>query len=80
MEKLSSAADIRWEECQADNPDYDVFTDEKLWSIEEKRNTKNYRVYAKLRDMIPEQYKRAVKSLHPKTVIVWVVITGNGRT
>ena len=62
------------------NPDNIVFTDEKLWSIEEKHNTQNSRVYAKSRDMIPEQYKRVEKSLHPKTVMVWAGISGKGKT
>ena len=56
-----------------------VFSDEKLWSIEEKHNTQNSRVYAISRDNIPEQYKRVEKSLHPKTVMVWAGISGRGK-
>ena len=62
------------------NPDTILFTDEKIWSVQEKYNCQNSRVYSNDRAGIPDVYKSVEQSLHPKSVMIWAGISGCGRT
>ena len=57
-----------------------VFSDEKIWSIEEKYNSQNSRVYSISRENIPEEVKHVATTLHPKSVMVWAGISAKGKT
>ena len=57
-----------------------VFSDEKIWTIEEKYNNQNTHVYSISRETIPEKFKHVEKALHPKSVMVWAGISVRGKT
>ena len=62
------------------NPKRIVFSDEKIFSIDEKFNSKNSCIYSISRKDIPEQFRTVQKSQHPKSIMVWAGISSIGKT
>ena len=60
---------LKW--LKSANSDNIVFSDENNWSLEEKYNSQNSRVYSTTRKDIPERFKHVESSQFPKTVMVW---------
>ena len=69
---------LKW--LKTANSDTIVFTDEKIWSVNEKYNSQNSRVYLNDRTGIPDRFRNVEQSLHPKSVMVWAGISGCGKT
>ena len=57
-----------------------VFSDEKLFTIEEATNTQNDRILAKTSSSIPEQHLFVSRAQKPSSVMVWAGISAVGRT
>ncbi|KAI6650060.1 MhmaT1 transposase [Oopsacas minuta] len=62
------------------NPKRIVFSDEKIFSIDEKCNSKNSCIYSISRKDIPEQFRTVQKSQYSKSVMVWAGISSIGKT
>ena len=52
-----------------------VFSDEKLFTIEESTNSQNERVYAAFFEDIPEHFQCVQHVQHPNYVILWVALS-----
>ena len=57
-----------------------VFSDEKLFTIEEATNVQNDRILAKTYSSIPEQHHFVSRAQKPSSVMVWAGISAVGRT
>jgi transposase len=60
--------------------DWILFSDEKVFTVEEHFNVQNDRIYAKSREKMPEPAKRVLRSHHPVSVMVWTGVSSQGLT
>lgn len=56
-----------------------LFTDEKIFTVEEKFNRQNDRIYAKRKSDIPIAARKSKKSHHPGSVMVWLGVSWIGK-
>src|SRR5277367_3805735 len=56
-----------------------LFTDEKIFTVEEKFNGQKDRIYAKRKSDIPIAVRKSKKAHHPGSVMVWVGVTWMGK-
>ena len=57
-----------------------LFTDEKLFTIEESSNRQNDRIISHSSDTIPEEVRYVTRIQKPLSVMVWAGVSGIGRT
>lgn len=57
-----------------------LFTDEKIFTIEESYNQQNDRVYARSSKEVPIHKKLVIRAHHPSSVMVWLGVSYNGVT
>jgi hypothetical protein len=57
-----------------------LFTDEKIFTIEEQYNNQNNKIYAKMSCEVKENFPRAHGGHHPSYVMVWWVVSHPGVT
>ena len=57
-----------------------LFTDEKLFTIEESSNRQNDRIISHSSDTIPEDVRYVTRIQKPLSVMVWTGVSGIGRT
>lgn len=56
-----------------------VFSDEKLFNVEETLNNQNNRIYAASFEDIPEEMRSVERFHHPNSVMVWAAISKKGK-
>jgi hypothetical protein len=56
-----------------------LFTDEKIFTVEEKFNKQNDRIYAKSSKEVPLKIKKVKKSHHPGSIMVWAGVSCVGK-
>ena len=57
-----------------------LFTDEKIFTTEEKFNAQNDRIYAKSKSDIPIASRKSKRSHHPGSVMVWIGVSWTGKS
>ena len=57
-----------------------LFSDEKIFTIEEAHNPQNVRIYAPDRQSIPRSKKQVFRTQHPASVMVWAGVSCQGKT
>ena len=57
-----------------------VFSDEKLFTIEQSLNKQNDRILALSKDALPQDTFRVFRTQKPMSVMVWAGVTSTGRT
>ena len=57
-----------------------VFSDEKLFTVEEALNKQNDRILSRTVSSIPEEYRLVKRVQKPSSVMVWAGISAEGRT
>jgi inhibitor of nuclear factor kappa-B kinase subunit alpha len=57
-----------------------IFSDEKMFNIEQKWNSQNNRIYSPSLAAIPDGMNRRQRSLHPASVMVWAAVSHNGNS
>ncbi|KAI6648137.1 hypothetical protein LOD99_11946 [Oopsacas minuta] len=60
--------------------DHVLFSDEKLFTIEEAYNQQNDRILSSTASTIPEEYRYVKRVQKPCSVMVWAGISSLGRT
>ena len=56
-----------------------VFSDEKLFTIEESSNRENDRIYAAFVEDIPEDIRNIQRFQHPSSLMVWAAVSKKGK-
>ena len=56
-----------------------LFTDEKIFTVEEKFNKQNDIIYAKNKSDIPLRQSKSKRAHHPSSVMVWVGVSWTGK-
>lgn len=56
-----------------------VFSDEKLFNVEESLNSQNDRIYAATFEDIPEEMRNVQRFQHPSSVMVWAAVSKKGK-
>ena len=57
-----------------------VFSDEKLFTVEQSLNKQNDRILALSKDAVPQDTFRVFRTQKPMSVMVWAGVTSTGRT
>lgn len=57
-----------------------LFTDEKVFTIDEKFNKQNSRIISRSLEDASDKGRHVFKSAHPSSVMVWAGITADGKT
>ena len=57
-----------------------LFSDEKIFTVEQQLNAQNDRVYANNITQVPDKVRTVYKSQHPEYVMVWAGVSGQGKT
>ena len=57
-----------------------IFTDEKLFTVQQAHNHQNDRVLAKTFDSIPANTRKVFRTQKPASVIVWTAISEKGKS
>ncbi|KAI6648696.1 Transposase [Oopsacas minuta] len=60
--------------------DETLFSDEKLFRVEQAYNRQNYRVLSSSPSSIPQEYRCVQRVQHPQSVMVWAGVSAKGRT
>jgi hypothetical protein len=77
---------IRWTRAEhllqwhAENGNKNIFTDEKIFSIEEQYNHQNNKIYAQMSRKVKENIPRVQGGHHPSYVMVWWEVSHQGVT
>jgi inhibitor of nuclear factor kappa-B kinase subunit alpha len=56
-----------------------VFSDEKLFTVEEKLNKQNDRIYAVAFEAIPEKFRTVQRFQSRSSIMVWGAVSGQGK-
>lgn len=57
-----------------------LFTDEKIFTIEQKINKSNDKVYGKSQILVDKRFKKVTRSHHPSQIMVWAGVSIKGKT
>ena len=57
-----------------------IFTDEKLFTVQQAHNHQNERVLAKALDSIPANTRKVFRTQKPDSVMVWTAISEKGKS
>eukprot|EP00298_Acanthocystis_sp_HF-20_P028672 c7473_g1_i1.p1 GENE.c7473_g1_i1~~c7473_g1_i1.p1 ORF type:complete len:354 (+),score=38.39 c7473_g1_i1:160-1221(+) len=80
LKRMERSKDLSKRHDFNDNIDKVLFSDEKLFTIEEKHNPQNVRVYGATFSDIPDTKKFVSRQQHPKSVMVWAGVSCQGFT
>ena len=74
---VNSKAPLEW--LAEEEMDRIVFSDEKLFSVEEKTNSQNVRIYAASIEHIPEEMRTVQRFRKEKKVMIWCGVSKRGK-
>ena len=57
-----------------------IFTDEKLFTVQQEHNHQNDRVLAKTLDSIPSNTRKVFRTQKPASVMMWTAISEKGKS